>query len=115
MDTRDLAQIVNPVIPGSLGSGGSSAGAPALGAFIGSIIGLLIIVGFVFAFIYLLTGGFDWITSGGDKTKLESARNKITNAIIGLIVVASVWAIMTLVGDFIGVTFPDLPIPSVTD
>lgn len=115
MHAHQLAQIVNPVIPGALGSGGSAAGAPALGAFIGSIIGLLIIAGFVIAFFYLLIGGFDWITSGGDKAKLESARDKITNAIIGLIVVAASWAVMTLVGDFVGITFPDLPIPTVVD
>lgn len=108
-----LAQITNPVIPGSLGSGGMSAGSPAIGAIIGAIIGVMLIFSFVIAFIYLLLGGFDWVTSGGDKAKLQSARDKITNAIIGLIIVASVWAIMTLVGQFIGVTFPDLPIPTV--
>ncbi|MBI3385909.1 hypothetical protein HY031_02365, partial [Candidatus Gottesmanbacteria bacterium] len=45
-----------------------------------------------------------WITSGGDKAGMEEARNKITHAIVGLIIVGAAWAIMTLVQNFLGVT-----------
>ena len=110
---QSLAQITNPVIPGSLGSGGNEAGPAAVGAFIGSIVGILIIGAFVLAFVYLLLGGYDWITSGGDKAKLQAARDRITNAIIGLIVVAAAWAVMMLVSGFVGVDFPNIPIPTV--
>lgn len=109
-----LAQgIVNPVLPGSLGSGGNEAGPPAIGSLIGSLIGIFLILAFVTAFIYMLMGGFDWITAGGDKAKLQGARDKITNAMIGLIVVGSSWAIMMIVGSFLGIDFPNLPIPTV--
>ncbi|MBP9814128.1 hypothetical protein KBC80_02940 [Candidatus Woesebacteria bacterium] len=108
-----LAQITNPVIPSSLGSGSNEAGSAAIGSIVGAIVGLLLVAGFVAAFIYLLMGGFDWITSGGDKAKLQSSRDKITNAIVGLIIVSSVWAIMTLVGQFVGIDFPNLPIPTI--
>ncbi len=73
-----------------------------IGNVISAAVGLLIIVAAVLAFLYLILGGLQWITSGGDKTALESARNKITNAIIGLIIVAAAWAVMFLVGQFIG-------------
>jgi hypothetical protein len=108
-----LAQIVNPVIPQGIGSGPKEQGAIATGGFIGSIIGVLFIFAFFSAIIYLITGGYYWITSGGDKTNLESARNRITHAILGLIVVASVWAIMNLVGPFLGISFPNLPFPTI--
>ena len=111
--TRILAQITDPVIPSTLGSGGNEAGASAVGAFIGSIVGILIVGSFVLAFVYLLLGGYDWITSGGDKAKLQSARDRITNAILGLIIVAAVWAIMMLVSNFVGIDFPNIPIPTV--
>jgi hypothetical protein len=107
-----LAQIVNPVLPGSLGSGSNEQGTTAIGTIIGNILGIFLIFAFIMAFLYLLLGGFDWITSGGDKSKLESARNKITNALIGLIVVAATWAVMSLVGQFVGISFPDLPFPT---
>ena len=113
MTNRILAQITNPVLPGSLGSGGTEAGSSALGAVLGGVIGVLMILSFIVAFLYLLLGGFDWITSGGDKTKLASSRDKITNAIIGLIIVGTVWAITALVSQFIGIDFPNVPIPTV--
>jgi hypothetical protein len=109
-----LAQITNPVIPGSLGSGGNENGVQAIGAIIGATVGMLLILAYVGAFFYLITGGFDWVTSGGDKAKLQTARDKITNAITGLIIVSSVWAVMTLVGQFVGIDFPNLPIPTVS-
>jgi hypothetical protein len=74
---------------------------------------MLFLVAFVFAFINLLLGGYDWITSGGDKTKLQSARDRITNAIVGLIITGAAWAVMTLVGEFLGIGFPDMPIPTI--
>lgn len=108
-----LAQIINPVIPGSLGSGGSEAGAPAIGALISGLIGAFLIIAFILAFLYFLLGGFNWITSGGDKAKIETARNQITNALIGLIIVGGAWAMMTLVGNFLGIQFPDLQFPAI--
>ena len=106
---KHLAQIVNPVLPGSLGSG---TGGSAIGSIVGGVIGLLIIGAFIGAFLYLLLGGLEWITAGGDKAKLQSSRDKITNAIIGLLIVAASWAVMSLVSGFVGISFPDLPIPT---
>lgn len=84
-----------------------------IGSLVGSIAGVLIIVGAIIAFVYLIWGGLQWITSGGDKAGLETARGRITNAIIGLIIVAAAWAIMWLVGRFIGVDIlgGNIPLP----
>lgn len=110
---KTLAQgIINPVLPGSLGSGGSDAGPPAIGSILGSVVGLFLILSFVATFLYLMLGGFDWVTSGGDKTKLQSARDKITNALVGLVIVGASWAVMMIVGNFTGIEFPNLPIPT---
>ena len=35
---------------------------------------------------------------------MEAARNKITHAIVGLIIVGAAWAVMLLVQNFLGVT-----------
>lgn len=53
-------------------------------------------------FFYLIWGGIEWITSGGDKGKTEKARDKITAAVIGLIVLAASWAILMLILTFLG-------------
>jgi len=108
-----LAQIVNPVLPHTLGQGGSEAGPPAIGSLISGIVGALLIFAFFAAFLYLMLGGFNWITAGGDKTKLQAARDEITNALIGLVVVGAGWAVMTLVGNFLGIEFPNLQLPTI--
>lgn len=111
--TRQLAQIINPVLPGALGQGGSEAGPPAIGSIISSLVGVFLILSFISTLLYMLLGGFDWITSGGDKTKLQSARDKITNALVGMVVVGASWAVMMVAGNFFGLNFPNLPIPTI--
>ncbi len=102
----------NPVIK-SLGEGSIETGGQTIGILIGNLIGAIFIVSFLLAFFFLLTGGISWITAGGDKGKLEEARNKITHALVGLIVVSAGWAIFTLVGQFLGIDFPNLELPTI--
>lgn len=111
-----LAQLRNPVLPDLLGGGSSprvESGSVAIGKLIGALIGAILTFSFILAFIYLIMGGLSWVTSAGDKSKLETARNKITHALVGLIIVASTWAVMKLVGQFLGLNMPDLKLPSV--
>lgn len=111
--TRLLAQLTNPVIPPIIGTGGAEKGGTAIGLLLGNILGGMMVVGFLTAMIFLMTGAFHWITSGGDKTSLESARNKIIHSLVGLIVLASVWAMMTVISQFLGISFPNIKIPSI--
>jgi hypothetical protein len=73
-----------------------------IGNVISAVVGILLVIAAILAFLYLILGGIQWITSGGDKTGMEAARNKITAAIVGLIIVAAAWAIMLLIGRFVG-------------
>lgn len=70
------------------------------------IIKIFFVVALVLTFIFLLWGGIQWILSGGDKTKYEEARNRITAALIGLTIVVLAWLIIRLVTYFFGL--PDL-------
>lgn len=75
-----------------------------VGQLVSAGVGTLLIIAALLAFFYLILGGIQWITSGGDKAGMEAARNKITHAIVGLIIVGAAWAIMLLVQNFLGVT-----------
>ena len=75
-----------------------------IGLVISSVFSLLLIVAGLLAFFFLILGGIQWITSGGDKGGLEAARNKIIHAIVGLIVVFSAWAITLLLQNFLGIS-----------
>ncbi len=73
-----------------------------LAVFIPNLITLFLIAGaLAFLFIFLV-GGMQFILSGGDKVKLEEARGRITSAIIGLVLIFSLFAIMKLLGYFFG-------------
>jgi len=111
-----LAQLTNPILPPAIGGGENpnvNQGANAIGGFVSGIANFLLIVAGVAAFLYLILGGLQWITSGDDKNGMEQARNKITHAILGLIIVASAWAIWMLIGTFLGINFRELPIPTI--
>lgn len=80
---------------------GSEAMEKLTGA-LSAIIGLMTIVAAFWFFITFITGGISWITAGGDKTKLTQARDKLTNAFVGLVIVVAGWAVLALAGEFFG-------------
>lgn len=83
----------------------SGAGTPAsmFGRFLSTVLQGLMAIALLAALISLIWGGIDWISSNGEKGKIEAARNKITGAVVGVIVFASTLAIYMLVQKFLGV------------
>ena len=71
----------------------------------------LVVVALVF-FAMLIWGGIRWITSRGDKTEVENARNQVTHALIGLAIVFVAWAIVQLIKTLFGVDILTLDIPN---
>lgn len=69
---------------------------PEISDLITFAIRALFVVAGLLALLYLLLGGIAWITSGGNKESVDKARDKIQAAVIGLIVIVSVLAIVTL-------------------
>lgn len=67
-----------------------------------SLVNVVMVIAAMLVFAYMIWGGVEWITSGGDKGKAESARNKLTAAIIGLVIVAASYAVVNLVVQFLG-------------
>ncbi len=95
--------ITNPVLPPQIGAGGQLAGETIVGNIVSAVIGAILILGFIVAMLYFMIGGIRWLTASGDKTKLQSAQDQITQAITGLIVLAAFWAILTVVAQFTGI------------
>lgn len=73
-----------------------------LGKLISALISAVLVLAAIAAFAYLILGGFQWITSGGDKSGVEAAQKRIQAAIIGLFIVFAAWALMTVIGNFLG-------------
>ena len=55
----------------------------------------------VLAVIMIIISGFTLVTSGGNPEAVTNSRKRITNAIIGLVIVALAWAIIRFVTDTI--------------
>lgn len=67
-----------------------------IGRIINVFLGLL---GIVFL-VLLLYAGYLWMTSAGDPEKVKKAQDIIRNAIIGLVIIASAWAITSFILSF---------------
>lgn len=63
-------------------------------------------------FIMLIIGGFRYLTSGGDSKKAESAKNTLTYAIFGLVLILAAWFILRFIETFTGVTVTEFTFPS---
>ena len=88
---------------------------PTIGPLISSGIQAVIVIAGLITFVYLVWGGIEWLTSGGDKEKYESARGRITAAVIGLVIVIAAWAVMSLIGNFLGINWSNMTIKSWRD
>lgn len=74
-----------------------------LAGFIQSAINILLVLVGLVAFFWLLIGGVQWIMAGGDKEGTEKARKRITSALIGLVIVFSVFAFVKILSAIFGV------------
>lgn len=83
------------------------------GALIAGLLTMIIVVAGVIFFVVLVVGGVRWILSGGDKAQTEAARNQITAALVGLVIVFAAWAIAQLVGAFFSIDLINFTIPTV--
>ena len=99
---------------GGIGPLGNTAGIDnsGLGAFnrftgiLSLTIGLLTIVGGIWFTFQIITGALGWLGAGGDKAAVETARKRILNAVMGLIIVVFSYALIALVGTVLG--FPNI-------
>lgn len=72
---------------------------------VSAVIGFMTIAAGIWFLFQFIVGGFNWISAAGDKAKLQAARDRLTNAFIGLVVVTAGWAILALAGTILGVDF----------
>ena len=75
-----------------------------VGTIISGAIGAAFIIAGILVFAYLVWGGIQWITAGGDKANLEAARGRISNALVGMAIIAAAYAIILLLQYVFGYT-----------
>lgn len=77
-------------------------GEAGFGRLVSQILNIVVVIGALLVFIYLIWGGIEWISAGGDKSKIEKARNRITQSVLGLVVLAAMLALFALLQTALG-------------
>ena len=71
-----------------------------------------VVLAVILVFFMLVQGGYGYLMAGGDKAKVEEARTRMSNALIGLTIVAASFVTITLIGRFFGVDIGNIVLPS---
>lgn len=83
-----------------------------LGTLLSNALYIIVAVAALLVLVFLIIGAFNWITSGGDKEKVGSARKTIFAALIGLAILALSFLIVRVVGQFLNIditSFKNVP------
>lgn len=92
--------IINPAVPAVFGQG---EGGDALTSIIVTLWRAAITLGGIALLIMLIIGALEWITAGGEKGKIQAARDRITQSIIGMLVLAGTVAISVFISGILGI------------
>ena len=69
----------------------------------GNVVTVILGLGGIVLFIMLLSGGFKYITAGGDPKGIEEAKKTLTYAIGGMVLLAMAFLILRFIQEFTGV------------
>ena len=108
-----LAMTTKTLISESLGTfkAPSSAFAPTTGAeaattferILSIAIGGFTLVAAIYFLFTLLVAAFCWMSAAGDQSKVQKARDTMTNGLIGLVVIIAAYAIIGVVSTMLGI------------
>ena len=86
-----------------------------LGKVLNNAFTIIFIAAALLVLFFLVIGAFKWITSGGDKEKIDGARKTITNALVGLAILALSFLIIAVLGRILGINIlGSLQIPTLS-
>jgi len=111
--TTAFLSLVSPAFAQVTISGFSDDNIPFLdlGKLLSNILALIFFFAALLAFIFILIGGLQWITAGGDKASAQSARDRITAAVVGLLIVVSAFAITVILNAVLGINLFEYEFP----
>lgn len=72
------------------------------------IIGVMTVIAFLWFIFVLFIGAIAWLSSGGDKTKLQEAQKQITTGLTGLLIVIVALFIVRILETVLGINILDL-------
>lgn len=88
-------------LPGGY-QGSTAASSTVFETIATSVVGFLTLAGGLSFIIYTILAGLTWITAREEAERLSKAKQMFTNAVIGLAIVVSSWAIAGIFGKLFG-------------
>lgn len=93
--------IYNPILPWTWGE----TGADIIALLIGKILNLAFMIGGLILLVMIIVSGIQWMLAGGNKEAMAKASGRLTSAIIGFIILASAFAIISFIANVLNVEF----------
>jgi len=111
-----LAQkLYNPVVNTAVGNlPTSNSGSTVLQIFLTNGMTFAFGLGILVLLVMLLIGAYEYITAGGDKEGLAKSSKRMTQAVIGLVLLFSIYLIAYIVGYLFGINVLQVNIPQLT-
>lgn len=79
-----------------------TAAGTQLEKIISTTIGVLTIIAVIFFVIQLILAGYSFMSAQGDKNKIEAARDRLTQGILGLTIVILAYGMGALIANLVG-------------
>lgn len=114
---KEIGEPLRGIGPLGLEGAADAGQAPSVfNNFISTMIGLMTIIAIVWFVFLLITGAYGFMTAGGDKAQLETARKRIFTGIIGFVLIIAAVFIVDLIGKLFGINtiFCLIPKPILT-
>lgn len=73
-----------------------------LDKIVSTVIGVLTLVAFIFFLLQIIFAGYSFISGQGDEKKVESARKRLTDGILGITIVVIAFGITSLLAKLMG-------------
>jgi hypothetical protein len=87
--------------PKSMDSAGFIA---SLELYISDIIGIITILAALFFIVYSFLAAYEWVTAGGDSSKVEKSKNRFIWGTLGLVLIVASYSIIGLIGSLVGIS-----------
>ncbi len=82
---------------------GDDYGVTELDKIISTVIGVLTLVAFIFFVLQVIFAGYSFLSAQGDEKKIESARKRLTDGILGITIVVIAFGITALLANLFGI------------
>ena len=83
----------------SLGGGINCSGTSSVTSLLKLVINWMLGLAGLIAVLFLIIGGFWYLTSAGNEEQAEKGKNTVINAIIGIVIIVLSWVIVNVVAN----------------